>query len=240
MLYEAKQLWIKRAASTLLLRSKLVIAAGVTALVLLVTTIVLWDDLDGVFERHPPVPHLSVWPQPASEPHPSLAVIIPISKHTDVRFYRNMWMGNHGFTICETHVPGCSMVCGRKPEQTSAQADVDCLVRVAKGRFSETEFIVRMSDDMLVDRSYVFSIMKEYKAIDTPMYVSSAEQTDTSVSGFYMFNQALAKCISDQDLSFAERVDVGCGKNVKRVVNDETKVWQTSYTNKNKYINLAA
>ncbi|KAJ1858869.1 hypothetical protein GGF49_001495 [Coemansia sp. RSA 1853] len=240
MLCEAKRLWLKRAASTVLPRSKAGVVAAVVALVLLVTTIFLWDDLDGVFERHAPVPELSIWPQPANNPHPSLAVIIPITKHTDTRFYRNMWMGNHEFTICETRVADCSMVCGQ-PGQTTAQADVDCLVRAAKNRFNETEFIVRMSDDMLVDRSYVYGIMEEYKAIDVPMYISSTEQANTSgsvESGFYMFNRALTKCISDKG-TFEERVAAGCGS-AKRVDIDATKMWQGSYTSRNKHINLAA
>ncbi|KAJ2822051.1 hypothetical protein IWW50_004383 [Coemansia erecta] len=165
-----------------------------------------------------------------------------------------MWVGEHWFTICESNVPGCSMVCGSEPDWTTANAGVDCLARAVKDRFSNTEFIVRLSDDMLVDRNYVYDVMRKHQKSGQPLYITSPaldssqsakQPVNTRTSGFYMFNRALAKCLSNrnsssnQTASFEERVVAGCGESAQRLKEDSSKIWLKTYASKNKIIDLA-
>ncbi|KAJ2841987.1 hypothetical protein J3B02_005714, partial [Coemansia erecta] len=66
---------------------------------------------------------------------------------------------------------------------------------------------------------------------------------------FYMFNRALVNCIDtkikykgnrNEDAVFGAMVYNGCGPDVLKVPEDDSRIWHKVYSNKNKKIDLSA
>ncbi|KAJ2713394.1 hypothetical protein H4R19_002274 [Coemansia spiralis] len=212
-----------------------------------------------------------VWPpSPAKPPHrgprnpdnrllEKLAIIFPVNNNTDLRFYRNTWLGDYLYPVCDWPEPGCKIVCNETSTYDTLDKKTLCFSRAMK-EFRDKEFFIKLDDDSFVDRDYVVSLLKKYTGWRRPVYISdhtrwryrSDPTTGDVLYGngkFYMYNLRLVDCLDtdlkydgnpNEDLVFGAMVRSGCGeRNVLFVAEDDDFIWHKSYKNKNKYIDLA-
>ncbi|KAJ1798958.1 hypothetical protein LPJ59_002163 [Coemansia sp. RSA 2399] len=233
------------------------IVLAVLALLLVVSMLILGSDLmDLERERPPPPQHF--WP-----PHirtPSLKVIMPVNKNTDIQFYQNTWFGDNLFTVCDYPGTDCSMDCNKESTWDTLDDKTRCFMRHVKRKERDTQFFVKLDDDALIDKRYVLGLMEKYKHYEEPVYISdfilNLDDRNPSMNGsyygngkFYMFNRKLVDCIDteiryryhrNEDAMFGAMVFNGCGPDVLKIPEDDSKIWHKSYENKNKKIDLAA
>ncbi|KAJ2057769.1 hypothetical protein GGI17_005465 [Coemansia sp. S146] len=189
------------------------------------------------------------------------AIIFPINKNTDMQFYRNTWLREYMYPVCDWSKPGCKIVCNRESTYKTLDEKTFCFSKEMKN-FSDKEFFIKIDDDAFVDRDYVFELMRKYSGSEKPVYIShhtryddleNKDSLDNVFYGngkFYMFNYNLVKCLNtdfkyehrprNEDAVFGGMVRSGCGeKNVEYVQENDAKIWHKKYKNKNKQINLA-
>ncbi|KAJ2889412.1 hypothetical protein GGI21_001725 [Coemansia aciculifera] len=189
----------------------------------------------------------------------SLAVIMPINNNTDVSFYKNMWVRDHLRTVCDFDGPDCAMSCNEKSTWKTLHRKTVCFTKQIKERFKSTEFFIKMDDDTFIDRDYIDGLIKTYSGYERPVYISdfilNLDGSNPVLNGsyygngkFYMFNRQLLDCIDptikyrgdrNEDAIFGAMVYNGCGPDVLKIREDDSKIWHKGYTNKNKQINLA-
>ncbi|KAJ1724211.1 hypothetical protein LPJ53_001486 [Coemansia erecta] len=187
----------------------------------------------------------------------SLAVVMPMNCNTDHQFYSNMWMGDYLHPVCDYRSSGCAIYCNQASTYDSLAKKTICFTRVLKNYYNETEFFIKLDDDALVDRNYIFGLMDKYKGYKKPLYISEfstyhnsqplLDGTRYGNGKFYMFNRKLLDCIArdidylgprNEDAIFGAMVRLGCGEGVKRVPQDNSKVWHREYISKNKRIDM--
>ncbi|KAJ2518560.1 hypothetical protein H4217_003260 [Coemansia sp. RSA 1939] len=198
--------------------------------------------------------------RPPWRPQPSLKVIMPINDKTDLQFYNNMWLGDSLFTVCDQPGPACSMSCNQTSTYKSLDDKTRCFMRHVKSQMKDIQFFIKLNDDAFVDKDYIMGLMEKYKNEETPVYISDFihnrdpvnEVLTNSYYGngkFYMFNRKLVDCFATElryhdhqskDLTFGGMVHFGCGANVLRIKEDDSKIWHKGYKHRNKEIDLAA
>ncbi|KAJ2072982.1 hypothetical protein GGH92_000520 [Coemansia sp. RSA 2673] len=190
-----------------------------------------------------------------------LAIIFPINKNTDMQFYRNTWLREYLYPVCDWSEPGCKIVCNKESTYETLDEKTFCFSKEMK-KFSDKEFFIKLDDDAFVDRDYVFGLMRKYSGSKKPVYISdhtrfndpdnkdSLHEVLYGNGKFYMFNYNLIKCLDtnfkyehhprNEDAVFGGMVRSGCGeKSVEFVQEDDDKIWHKEYKNKNKYIDLS-
>ncbi|KAJ2556395.1 hypothetical protein EV175_002037 [Coemansia sp. RSA 1933] len=241
------------------------IIIGLIALLIMTSVYLLGSDVID-FERMgpprwgppPPPPPSHHWPVQGRTP--SLKVIMPINNNTDTQFYRNTWLGDNLFTVCDYPGPECSMSCDRWSSWGTLDDKTRCFIRRVKRKMKDTQFFIKLDDDALVDKGYVLELMEKYKYINEPVYISdfilNLDPLNPSMNGsyygngkFYMFNRKLVDCIDteivyqehrNEDAMFGAMVFNGCGNKVVKIQEDDTLIWHKKYQNKNKKIDLEA
>ncbi|KAJ2715891.1 hypothetical protein H4R19_000952 [Coemansia spiralis] len=188
-----------------------------------------------------------------------LAIIFPVNENTDMQFYRNSWMRDYLYPVCDWPGDECRIVCHQKSTYDTLDKKTICFSRVMK-TYYDKEFFIKLDDDALVDKDYVLGLMRKYTGWDKPVYISDHTRTrdprNSNINGslygngkFYMFNRKLVDCVDvnfkykgrrNEDAIFGAMVRSGCGEpNVEYVTEDDTYIWHKIYKNKNKYIDLA-
>ncbi|KAJ2078195.1 hypothetical protein H4R24_004645 [Coemansia sp. RSA 988] len=177
-----------------------------------------------------------------------------------MQFYRNMWLREYLYPVCDWPEPGCKIVCNMTSTYRTLDKKTICFSRKIK-TIEDKEFFIKLDDDAFVDRDYVIRLIRKYRGWSKPVYISdNTRKKDKKNPGvldgvlygngkFYMFNRALAKCLNtelqykgsrNEDAVFGGMVHSGCGEpNVKYVSEDDKFIWHKKYTNKNKFIDLA-
>ncbi|KAI8323079.1 hypothetical protein GQ54DRAFT_297023 [Martensiomyces pterosporus] len=190
-----------------------------------------------------------------------LAIIFPVNNNTDMQFYRNTWLRDFLYPVCDWEEPGCKIVCNKTSTYHTLDEKTFCFSRQMKN-FTDKEFFIKLDDDSFVDKDYVFDLMREHRGSKKPVYISdhtrfgdggNPKTLDGVLYGngkFYMFNFELVKCLDvdfkynghrNEDAVFGGMVNSGCGEpNVTWVQENDDKIWHKVYRNKNKYIDLAA
>ncbi|KAJ2003061.1 hypothetical protein GGI04_003102 [Coemansia thaxteri] len=189
-----------------------------------------------------------------------LAIIFPVNQNTDMQFYRNTWLRDYLYPVCDWSEPGCKIVCNKTSTYQTLEEKTFCFAREMKN-FADKEFFIKLDDDSFVDRDYVFDLMFNHTGSNKPVYISDHTRfgdgankgtLDGVLYGngkFYMFNWNLVKCLDvdftyehhprNEDAVFGGMVRSGCGeKNVNFVQENDDKIWHKEYKNKNKYIKL--
>ncbi|KAJ2743826.1 hypothetical protein GGI20_003439 [Coemansia sp. BCRC 34301] len=189
----------------------------------------------------------------------SLAVIMPITDNSDLNFYKNLWVGEHLYTVCDSRGPHCAMVCNERSTWKTLHRKTVCFTKIIKERFTSTEFFIKLDDDAFVDRDYINELIDMYTGYERPVYISdfilNLDKSNRALNGsyygngkFYMFNRRLLDCIDpkikyrgdrNEDAVFGAMVFNGCGADVLKIREDDSKIWHKEYKSKNKYINLA-
>ncbi|KAJ2556396.1 hypothetical protein EV175_002038 [Coemansia sp. RSA 1933] len=189
-----------------------------------------------------------------------LAIIFPVNNNTDMQFYRNTWMRDYLYPVCDWEEPGCKIVCNQTSTYRTLDQKTFCFSRAMK-HFSNKEFFIKLDDDSFVDKDYVYGLMRNSTGTRKPVYISDhtrfrdPRNPDTlhrvlyGNGKFYMFNFQLVKCLNtdftyngprNEDAVFGGMVTSGCGEhNVVFIQEDDDKIWHKRYENKNKYIDLA-
>ncbi|KAJ1916444.1 hypothetical protein GGI09_000150 [Coemansia sp. S100] len=190
-----------------------------------------------------------------------LAIIFPINKNTDMQFYRNTWLREYIYPVCDWEKPGCKIVCNKESTWRTLDEKTFCFSKEMKN-YSDKEFFIKLDDDAFIDRDYIFELMRKYTGSEKPVYIShhtryddleNKDSLDNVLYGngkFYMFNFNLVKCLDtnfkyehhprNEDAVFGGMVRSGCGeKNVVFVRENDDKIWHKKYKNKNKDLNLA-
>ncbi|KAJ2743827.1 hypothetical protein GGI20_003440 [Coemansia sp. BCRC 34301] len=190
-----------------------------------------------------------------------LAIIFPVNNNTDMQFYRNTWMREYLYPVCDWSEPGCKIVCNKDSTYHTLDEKTFCFSREMK-KFKDKEFFIKLDDDAFVDRDYILELMRKYTGAKKPVYISdhtrfgdgdNKETLDNVRYGngkFYMFNNKLVKCLDtdfkyefrprNEDAVFGGMVRSGCGEeNVDYIQENDDKIWHKEYKSKNKYINLA-
>ncbi|KAJ1644962.1 hypothetical protein LPJ64_003406 [Coemansia asiatica] len=195
-----------------------------------------------------------------AEPHKeSLAVIMPVNKKTDMQFYRNMWLGDYLHTVCDFAGPECTLSCNAESTYKTLDKKTICFTDILKKSYKDINFFIKLDDDALVDKGYVLEMIEKYKDYKEPVYISDfilnldgQKVLNGSYYGngkFYMFNRALVNCIDtkikykgnrNEDAVFGAMVYNGCGPDVLKVPEDDSRIWHKVYSNKNKKIDLSA
>ncbi|KAJ2707475.1 hypothetical protein FB645_000651 [Coemansia sp. IMI 203386] len=190
----------------------------------------------------------------------SLVVVMPINKNTDTQFYRNQWLGDYLHTVCDFDGPDCSLSCNAKSTYKTLDKKTICFTNILKQEFKHVNFFIKLDDDALVDKEYVRDMIEKYKGYNQPVYISdfilNLDGHNPVLNGsyygngkFYMFNRALLDCINteikykgrrNEDAIFGAMVYNGCGPNVLKITEDDSKIWHKQYENKNKKIDLSA
>ncbi|KAI7822071.1 hypothetical protein BX661DRAFT_61082 [Kickxella alabastrina] len=152
------------------------------------------------------------------------------------------------------------MACNAKSTYDTLDKKTICFTNIIKEEYTDTEFFIKLDDDAFVDRNYVLGLVKKYKGYEKPMYISdfilNLDNRNPSLNHsyygngkFYMFNRALLNCIDtgiqyegkrNEDAVFGAMVHNGCGPDVLKVPEDDSKIYHKTYRNKNKSIDLAA
>ncbi|KAJ2021902.1 hypothetical protein IWW57_003212 [Coemansia sp. S610] len=201
--------------------------------------------------------------KPTSEEYLSkkLAIIFPVNNNTDMQFYKNTWLREYLYPVCDWSEPGCKIVCNKDSTYRTLEEKTFCFSREMKN-FSDKEFFIKLDDDSFVDRDYVFDLMRTYGGWNKPVYISDHTRFGDSANKgtldgvlygngkFYMFNFNLVKCLDvkfeyehhprNEDAVFGGMVRSGCGEeNVEFVQENDDKIWHKQYKSKNKYIDLA-
>ncbi|KAJ2897340.1 hypothetical protein IWW38_001755 [Coemansia aciculifera] len=190
-----------------------------------------------------------------------LAIIFPINNNTDMQFYKNTWMREYLYPVCDWSEPGCKIVCNKDSTYHTLEEKTFCFSREIKS-FTGKEFFIKLDDDAFVDRDYVFDLMREHTGAEKPVYISDHTRfwdPDNKVLNnvrygngkFYMFNSQLVKCLDtdldrkyehhprNEDAVFGGMVNSGCGEDgVTFVQENDDKIWHKEYKSKNKYIDL--
>ncbi|KAJ2069024.1 hypothetical protein GGI08_000570 [Coemansia sp. S2] len=189
----------------------------------------------------------------------SLAVIMPINNNTDISFYKNLWVADHLHTVCDFRGPDCTMSCNERSTWKTLHKKTICFTKQIKERFRSTEFFIKMDDDTFIDREYIYRLIEKFTGLDEPVYISdfilNLDNRNLNLNGtyygngkFYMFNRRLLDCIDptitysgdrNEDALFGGMVFNGCGPNVLKIREDDSKIWHKAYWHKNKYINLS-
>ncbi|KAJ1667065.1 hypothetical protein EV178_001786 [Coemansia sp. RSA 1646] len=184
---------------------------------------------------------------------------MPINNNTDTQFYDNTWLGDNLFTVCDYPEPGCSMACNAGSTWETLDDKTRCFARHVKRKLKDTQFFIKLDDDALVDKRYVMGLIEKYKDFKEPVYISdfilNLDRSNPNMNGsyygngkFYMFNRKLVDCIDteimytghrNEDAFFGAMVYNGCGPNVLKVSEDDSKIWHRTYQNKNKHIDLS-
>ncbi|KAJ2813208.1 hypothetical protein H4S07_000864 [Coemansia furcata] len=190
-----------------------------------------------------------------------LAIIFPINKNTDMQFYRNTWLREYLYPVCDWSEPGCKIVCNKESTYHTLDEKTFCFSKEMK-HFKDKEFFIKLDDDSFVDRDYVLELMRTYKGWKKPVYISDHTRFNDPANKdtlhlvrygngkFYMFNYNLVKCLDtaftyehrprNEDAVFGGMVRSGCGENnVEFVQENDDKIWHKEYKSKNKYIDLA-
>ncbi|KAJ2831158.1 hypothetical protein GGI24_001666 [Coemansia furcata] len=190
----------------------------------------------------------------------TLAVIMPVNNNTDMSFYKNMWVADHLYTVCDFRGPNCTMSCNERLTWKTLHKKTKCFTKKIKEQFTNTEFFIKMDDDTFVDREYIHSLIDKYAGFTEPVYISdfilNLDGQNRNLNGsyygngkFYMFNRRLLDCIDptikykgdrNEDAIFGAMVFNGCGPDVLKIGEDDSKIWHKRYLNKNKYIDLPA
>ncbi|KAJ2707474.1 hypothetical protein FB645_000650 [Coemansia sp. IMI 203386] len=226
----------------------------VLSLVLLITTGVgfyTWYSKSSQPEIDAPIYH--------RKNNKSLAVIMPVNHKTDIRFYKNMWIGDYLHPVCDWDGPGCAIFCNQTMSYNTLAKKTICFTRVLKKYYLDTEFFIKLDDDALVDRDYIFGLIEKYRGFKRPLYVSefsTYRNNQPLLNGtrygngkFYMFNRKLLDCVAtnvdymgnrNEDAIFGTLVRYGCENKVKMVWEDNSRLWHKKYTNKDTFIDLAA
>ncbi|KAJ1726093.1 hypothetical protein LPJ61_005427 [Coemansia biformis] len=187
-----------------------------------------------------------------------LAIIFPVNNNTDMQFYRNTWLRDYLYPVCDWPAPGCKIVCHETSTYHTLDKKTFCFSREMK-KYRDKEFFLKLDDDAFVDKDYMIGLISNYTNWDKPVYISDHERTsdhsNSNVDGamygngkFYFFNYKLVECVDvnlkyrgrrNEDAIFGAMVRSGCGEpNVEYVQEDDEFVWHKSYTHKNKYIDL--
>ncbi|KAJ2803969.1 hypothetical protein H4R21_001823 [Coemansia helicoidea] len=188
-----------------------------------------------------------------------LAIIFPINENTDMQFYRNTWMRDYLYPVCDWPGDECKIVCNEQSTYKTLDKKTFCFSRAMK-EYRDKEFFIKIDDDALVDKGYILGLVRNYTGWDKPVYISDHQRygdgDNPSVDGvlygngkFYMFNRKLVDCVDVnlkyeghriEDAIFGAMVRSGCGEpNVEYVVENDNYIWHKTYKNKNKYIDLA-
>ncbi|KAJ2493181.1 hypothetical protein IWW37_000831 [Coemansia sp. RSA 2050] len=190
----------------------------------------------------------------------SLAIIMPTNNNTDIEFYKNMWVADYLYTVCDYPGLDCSMSCNQPSTWATLYKKTRCFTKEIKKRFRSTEFFIKMDDDTFVDREYIEKLVDLYAGSKKPVYISdfilNLDYRNRALNGsyygngkFYMFNRPLLDCIDpniwfwgdrNEDAVFGAMVHNGCGPDVEKIKEDNSKIWHKRYTSKNKHINLSA
>ncbi|KAJ2325848.1 hypothetical protein GGI00_004916 [Coemansia sp. RSA 2681] len=190
-----------------------------------------------------------------------LAIIFPVNNNTDMQFYRNTWLREYLYPVCDWSEPGCKIVCNKESTYDTLDEKTFCFSREMK-HYKEKEFFIKLDDDSFVDRDYVFELMREHTGSRKPVYISdhtrfndednmeSLHNVRYGNGKFYMFNYQLVKCLDtnfkyehrprNEDAVFGGMVRSGCGEEgVTFVQENDDKIWHKEYKSKNKFIDLA-
>ncbi|KAJ2607788.1 hypothetical protein H4S08_004705 [Coemansia sp. RSA 1365] len=206
------------------------------------------------------------WPSPQqkydshTQPLEGLAVIFPVNNNTDMQFYRNTWLREYLYPVCDWPGPDCKIVCNRASTYKSLDKKTICFSREMK-KMLDKEFFIKLDDDAFVDQDYVIQMMRKYHGAKKPVYISDhiwnrdRANPDTlnnvkyGNGKFYMFNRQLVKCLNvdmkyryrrSEDAVFGGMVSTGCGRDhVKYIQEDDNYIWHKKYSSKNKSIDLA-
>ncbi|KAJ2003062.1 hypothetical protein GGI04_003103 [Coemansia thaxteri] len=188
----------------------------------------------------------------------SLAVIMPVNDNSDLTFYKNMWVGDYLRPVCDFAGPECSMSCNEKSTWNTLHKKTVCFTKQLKEKYTDTEFFIKLDDDAFTDREYIYGLMNQYTGMKEPVYISdfilNLDRSNPSLNGsyygngkFYMFNRPLLDCIDtniryrgdrNEDAVFGAMVHNGCGPDVKKILENDSKIWHKNYTSKNKHIEL--
>ncbi|KAJ2721419.1 hypothetical protein GGI07_003984 [Coemansia sp. Benny D115] len=155
-----------------------------------------------------------------------------------------MWIGDYLHTVCDFEGPDCTLACNQESTYKTLDAKTICFTRLLKQRYRNTEFFIKLDDDALVDRQYVYDLMQEYRGYSEPVYIShfilNLDPHNLSLNGsyygngkFYMFNRALLDCIDtnieyvdhrNEDAVFGAMVHNGCGPDFFIKLDDDALV----------------
>ncbi|KAJ1951231.1 hypothetical protein FBU59_000288 [Linderina macrospora] len=190
-----------------------------------------------------------------------LAIVFPMNHNTDMTFYKNMWLRNYLHPVCDFDGPDCKIVCNQESTYRTLDQKTLCFSRALKS-YKDIEFFIKLDDDTFVDKDYIKHLIKKYQGSKKPVYISGHTRVHDgsnwwSLNGalygngkFYMFNMNLVKCLNvdleyngprNKDAVFGGMVTSGCGeRNVIYEQENDNYIWHKTYSNKNKYIDLAA
>ncbi|KAJ1724212.1 hypothetical protein LPJ53_001487 [Coemansia erecta] len=196
----------------------------------------------------------------ATERSQPLAVIMPVNDKTDIQFYKNMWVGDYLHPVCDFDGPDCKISCNVQSEYKTLDKKTICFTDIIKRHYRNYEFFIKLDDDALVDRGYIFELIEKYRGSSEPVYISdfilNIDNSESVLNGsyygngkFYMFNRALVDCIDtkmkykgnrNEDAIFGAMVYNGCGPDVLKIPEDDSRIWHKGYNGKSVKINLSA
>ncbi|KAJ1832145.1 hypothetical protein LPJ63_003751, partial [Coemansia sp. RSA 2711] len=138
-----------------------------------------------------------------------LAIVFPVTKNTDMRFFRNTWMRKYLYPVCDWHAPNCRIVCNRDSTYRTLDKKTVCFSRALK-EVNDKEFFIKLDDDTFVDKDYVVELLRKYSEHKSPLYISELSRfvdyrnrnTLNNVlygnGKFYMFNKRLVQCLNTE------------------------------------------
>ncbi|KAJ2314689.1 hypothetical protein H4R23_004107 [Coemansia sp. Cherry 401B] len=177
-----------------------------------------------------------------------------------MQFYRNMWIRDYLYPVCDWPGPNCRIVCHRDSTYRTLDQKTQCFARAVK-KFKAKEYFIKLDDDALVDKDYIIDLVKKLSGYKRPAYISdhrifrdpwnlqSLDRVPYGNGKFYMFNRQLVKCLNtsmtyigprNEDAVFGGMVSTGCGtSNVAYIRENDAWIWHKEYASKNKHIDLA-
>ncbi|KAJ2303777.1 hypothetical protein IWW54_005625, partial [Coemansia sp. RSA 2705] len=162
-----------------------------------------------------------------------LAIIFPVNNNTDMQFYRNTWMRDYLYPVCDWPGPGCKIVCHRDSTYMTLDKKTICFSRELKAANDQKEFYLKIDDDTLVDMDYVVELVREYSGWRKPLFIShiwrsrdrgfpdALNRVRHGNGKFYMFNRQLVNCLNldityrgrrFEDTVFGGMISTGCGE----------------------------
>ncbi|KAJ1829168.1 hypothetical protein LPJ73_008456, partial [Coemansia sp. RSA 2703] len=188
----------------------------------------------------------------ATERSQPLAIVMPVNDKTDIQFYKNMWVGDYLHTVCDFDGADCKMSCNVQSEYKTLDKKTICFTDIIKQKYKNYEFFIKLDDDALVDKKYVFEMIEKYRGSKEPVYISdfilNIDNSQPVLNGsyygngkFYMFNRALVDCIDtkiryngnrNEDAVFGAMVYNGCGPDVLKISEDDSRIWHKNYDSK--------
>ncbi|PIA16243.1 hypothetical protein COEREDRAFT_81450, partial [Coemansia reversa NRRL 1564] len=100
-----------------------------------------------------------------------LAIILPVNNNTDMQFYRNMWVQEYLYPLCDWPEPGCKIACNGNSTYMTLDKKIICFSSEIKN-IHDKDFFIKLNDDAFVEIDYVVNILRKFGGWSKPVYIS--------------------------------------------------------------------